>query len=101
MKSRDQLVDRLCEVRGLATKKEGKKLLKDVLDAIVSVLETNIEQDKFELKLSNLGKLSVHHRKGAMRRIPITGESIMTKDRKKVRFNALGKLRKLERQSTK
>jgi nucleoid DNA-binding protein len=95
--TRDLVVTRLSEIRNIPTKKEAKELLNDVLSAITSVLETNITTDKFAIKLGDFGKFTVRHREGKMRKIPFTGETKMTKDRRKVKFTALGNLRKLEK----
>jgi len=43
------------------------------------------------------GKFSVRHKPGILRRIPFTGKTILTKDRRKVTFVSLGRLRQLER----
>ena len=51
----------------------------------------------FTMKLNSFGKFSVRHRPGIIRTIPFTGETILTKDRRKVRFVSLGSLRQCER----
>jgi nucleoid DNA-binding protein len=48
------------------------------------------------LKLGSFGKFSVRHKPGILRKIPFTGETILTKDRRKVRFIGLGRLRQGE-----
>jgi len=48
--------------------------------------------DIIALKLSSFGKFSVRHKLGILRRIPFTGKTILTKDRRKVRFISLGLL---------
>ena len=50
----------------------------------------------FTLKLGSFGKFSVRHKPGILRKIPFTGETILTKDRRKVRFVSLGSLRQCE-----
>jgi nucleoid DNA-binding protein len=48
-------------------------------------------------KLGSFGKFSVRHKAGILRRIPFTGETILTKDRRKVTFVSLGNLRQHEK----
>jgi len=71
------------------------------MDTVVAALEatllSNLETNGFTLKLGSFGKFSVRHKTGILRRIPFTGETILTKDRRKVRFISLGSLRQRER----
>lgn len=41
------------------------------------------------LELGSFGKFSVRHKPGILRRIPSTGETILTENRRKVRFVCL------------
>ncbi|HEX4919792.1 MAG TPA: HU family DNA-binding protein [Candidatus Bathyarchaeia archaeon] len=50
----------------------------------------------FTLKLGSFGKFSVRHKPGILRKIPFTSKTILTKDRRKVRFISLGSLRQCE-----
>ena len=72
-----------------------------VVETVVAALEAtllhNLEMNGFALKLGSFGKFSVRHKAGILRKIPFTGETIITKDRRKVRFVSLGRLRQLER----
>ena len=74
-----------------------------IVDAVVSALEetllNNLASDGFTLKLGSFGKFSVRHQAGILRRIPFTGNTILTLDRRKVRFVSLGSLRQCERVS--
>ena len=71
------------------------------MDAVVAGLEAtllnNLGTDGFTLKLGSFGKFSVRHKPGILRKIPFTGATILTKDRRKVRFVSLGSLRQCER----
>jgi hypothetical protein len=62
-----------------------------------ATLLNNLETNGFALKLGSFGKFSVRHKAGILRRIPFTGKTILTKDRRKVRFISLGMLRRCER----
>ena len=72
-----------------------------VVDVVVSALEAtllnNLGVDGFTLKLGSFGKFSVRHKPGILRRIPFTGETVLTRDRRKVTFVSLGSLRQCER----
>lgn len=66
-------------------------------DSIVAVLTANIEKDNFTLKLPSFVKFEVRHKQGKMRKIPLTGKTQMTADKRKVKFIPLARLRELER----
>jgi nucleoid DNA-binding protein len=72
-----------------------------VVDTVVAALEAtllnSLGTNGFTLKLGGFGKFSVRHKVGIFRRIPFTGETILTKDRRKVRFISLGSLRQHEK----
>ena len=72
-----------------------------VVDTVVAALEAtllnNLETNGFTLKLGSFGKFSVRHKPGIRRKIGFSGETIMTKDRRKVKFVSLGSLRQRER----
>ena len=71
------------------------------MDVVVTALEAtllnNLHTDKFTLKLGSFGKFSVRHKAGILRKIPFTGETIFTKDRRKITFVSLGTLRQHEK----
>ena len=81
----------------LATKKEAEMIVETVVAALEATLLNNLESDGFTLKLGSFGKFSVRHKAGILRKIPLTGETILTKDRRKVAFVSLGSLRRQER----
>ena len=68
-----------------------------VLDSIIATLNANINVDGFTLKLASFGKVLVKHKKGRVRKLPLTGEARMTANKRKVRFYPLSQLRELER----
>ena len=81
----------------LATKKEAEHVVNTVITSLETTLLNNLGTDGFTLKLNGFGKFYVRHKPGILRRIPFTGETILTKDRRKVRFISLGRLRQHER----
>ena len=74
-----------------------------IVDAVVRALEetllNNLPVNGFTLKLGSFGKFSVRHKLGIRRKIGFSGETILTRDRRKVRFVSLGELRQCERAS--
>ena len=68
-----------------------------VIGSLEITLLNNLETNGFTLKLGTFGKFSVRHKPGILRRIPFTGQTILTKDRRKIRFVSLGCLRQLEK----
>ena len=97
VRGRDELAARVQQALALPTKKEAEVVVDGVVTALEATLLNNLETDGFTLKLSSFGKFSVRHRAGILRRIPFSGETILTKDRRKVRFVSLGSLRQRER----
>jgi Bacterial DNA-binding protein len=61
-----------------------------------ATLLDSLGTDGFTLKLGSFGKFSVRHKPGILRKIPVTGETILTKDRRKVTFISLGRQRQGE-----
>jgi len=80
----------------LATKKDAEQILNTVIQSLEATLLNNLETDGFTLKLNGLGKFSVHHRPSIQRRIGFSGQTILTKMRRKIRFVSLGVLRQRE-----
>ena len=78
------------------TKKQAEQIVDVVIDSLESTLLNNLGTDGFTLKLNSFGKFSIRHKPGILRKIPFTGERILTKDRRKVRFVSLGALRQHE-----
>ena len=97
VRGREELVVRVQQALALPTKKEAEHVVDAVIGSLEATLLNNLGTDGFTLKLSSFGKFSVRHKPGILRKIPFTGETILTKDRRKVRFVSLGALRQCER----
>ena len=93
---RDELAARVQQALLLPTKKKAEQIVDVVIDSLEATLLNNLGTDGFTLKLNSFGKFSIRHKPGILRRIPFTGETILTKDRRKVRFVSLGALRQHE-----
>ncbi|HXJ03683.1 MAG TPA: HU family DNA-binding protein [Candidatus Acidoferrum sp.] len=87
---------RVQQALSLPTKKQAEMIADTVITALEATLLNNLGTDGFTLKLGSFGKFSVRHKPGILRKIPFTGETILTKDRRKVRFVSLGRLRQRE-----
>ena len=94
---RDELVVRVQEAMELPTKKQAAQIVDVVIASLEGTLLNNLAVDGFTLKLGSFGKFSVRHKSGIQRRIPFTGETILTKDKRKIRFVSLGELRQCEK----
>jgi nucleoid DNA-binding protein len=94
---REELAARVQQALSLPTKKQAEMIVDTVIAALEATLLNNLGTDGFTLKLGSFGKFSVRHKPGILRKIPFTGETILTKDRRKVRFISLGALRQRER----
>jgi nucleoid DNA-binding protein len=97
LRGRDELVVRLQQALALPTKKEAEYIVDAVTGSLEATLLNNLDANGFTLKLGSFGKFSVRHKPGTLRKIPFTGKTILTKDRRKVRFVSLGSLRQYER----
>ena len=97
---RDELTARVQKELGLTTKKEAEHVISIVIAALEETLLNNLGTDKFTLKLNSFGKFTVKHRPGIMRKIPFTGEIKRTDDKRKIKFVALGDLRRQEKATT-
>ncbi len=97
VEGRNELAARVQQVLALPTKKEAEMVVDTVVAALEATLLNNLATDGFTLKLGSFGKFSIRHKQGILRRIPFTGETILTKDRRKVTFVSLGVLRQRER----
>jgi len=93
---REILTEKVQTALNLSTKKEADFLLNQVIAAVEVTLLENLSTDKFSLKLNSFGKFTVKHRSGILRKIPFTGEIKQTKNKRKVKFITLGKLRLFE-----
>jgi nucleoid DNA-binding protein len=96
VRGRDELAVRVQQALALLTKKEAEQIVNVVIDSLEATLLNNLGTDGFTLKLNSFGKFSVRHKRGILRRIPFTGKTVLTKDRRKVRFVSLGALRQCE-----
>ena len=97
LRVRDELAVRVQQALMLPTKKEAGHIVDAVIGSLEATLLNNLGTDGFTLKLGSFGKFSVRHKPGILRRIPFTGETVLTKDRRTVRFVSLGSLRQHER----
>jgi len=97
VRGRDELAARVQQALALLTKKEAEYIVNVVVGCIEATLLNNLAMDGFTLKLGSFGKFSVRHKSGIRRRIPFTGETILTKDKRKIRFISLGALRQSEK----
>ena len=97
VRGRDELAARVQLALALPTKKEAAMIVNAVVSALEATLLNNLGSDGFYLKLGSFGKFSVRHKAGILRRIPFTGETILTRDRRKVGFVSLGSLRQNEK----
>jgi nucleoid DNA-binding protein len=96
LRGREELAARVQQALALPTKKEAERVVETVVVALEATLLNNLHTDGFTLKLGTFGKFSVRHRSGILRKIPFTGETILTKNRRTVRFVSLGSLRRGE-----
>jgi nucleoid DNA-binding protein len=97
LRGRDELTARVQHALALQTKKEAEHVVEAVIGSLEATLLNNLATNGFTLKLGTFGKFSVRHKAGILRRIPFTGETILTKDRRKVTIVSLGSLRQHER----
>jgi len=97
LRGRDELAARVQQALALPTKKESEHVVDVVIASLEATLLNNLEANGFTLKLNGFGKFSVRHKPGILRKIPFTGKTIVTKDRRKIRFVSLGSLRLLEK----
>jgi nucleoid DNA-binding protein len=82
---RQELAAKVQQALALATKKEAEMVVDAVVAALEATLLNNLGSNGFALKLGSFGKFSVRHKPGILRKIPFTGETILTKDRRTVR----------------
>ncbi len=87
---------RVQQALALPTKKEAEHIVSTVIESLEATLLDNLGTNGFTLKLGGFGKFSVRHKPGILRKIPFTGETILTKDRRQIRFVSLGSLRQHE-----
>jgi len=97
LRGRDELAARVQQALALPTKKEAEHIVNTVIESLEATLLNNLGTNGFTLKLGSFGKFSIRHKPGIRRKIPFTGETVLTKDRRTVRFVSLGSLRQHER----
>jgi nucleoid DNA-binding protein len=96
LKGREELVMRVQQMLALSTKKEAEHVVNAVICGLETTLLNNLGTNGFTMKLGSLGKFSVRHKPGILRKIPFTGKTILTKGKRKIRFISLGTLRQSE-----
>ena len=94
---RDVVAKLVREALGLSSDREANNVVNVVTDAVVTVIRTNIDVNGYTLKLPKFGKFEVRHKIGKMRKIPLTGATQRTADKRKVKFIALSNIREMER----
>jgi len=99
LRGREELAARVQQALALPTKKEAEMVVDTVVAALEATLLNNLGANGFVLKLGSFGKFSVRHKAGILRRVPFTGNTILTKDRRTVRFVSLGSLRRCEHEN--
>ena len=97
LRGREELSARVQQALALPTKKEAEMVVETVVAALEATLLNNLGTDGFTLKLNGFGKFFVRHKPGIRRKIGFSGQTILTKARRKVRFISLGALRQRER----
>lgn len=75
---REELVARVQQALALPTKKEAEMVVETVVAALEATLLNNLGTNEYVLKLGGFGKFSVRHKPGILRKIPFTGETILT-----------------------
>ena len=100
LRGREELAVRVQQALALPTKKEAEQVVDAVIGGLEATLLNNLATDGFTLKLGSFGKFSVRHKAGSLRRIPFTGDTMLTKDRRNIRFVSLGSLRQHEKVPT-
>jgi nucleoid DNA-binding protein len=96
LRTNAEVIARVSAALGL-TKKAAAIVAGTVVGAFEETLIEHIDQNGFTIKLGNFGKFSIRHRLGTYRIIPLTGETKMTSTKRKVKFIAIGRLRRLEK----
>ena len=93
---RETIAARVRAALSLCSDRDANNVVNTVLDASMAEITVNIDTDGFTLKLPSFGKFEVRHKQGKMRKIPLTGKTQMTADKRKVKFFPLARLRELE-----
>ena len=96
LKTDPGLSARVQQLLNLQTKKEAEIAVGAVISALEQTLLNNLGIDGFSLKLGGFGKFKVRHIKPITRRVGFSGETLITKRKRKIRFVSLGMLRASE-----
>jgi len=88
-----ELAARVQQALQLETKKEAEIAVGAVIAALEETLLNNLGTEGFSIKLGGFGKFKVRHLKPVEKRVGFSGETVMTKGRRKVKFVPLGMLR--------
>lgn len=97
LKTNVELCARVQQILRLETKKEAEVAVGAVIDALEQTLLNNLSTEGFSLKLGGFGKFKVRHLKPTTRRVGFSGETVITKAKRKVKFVPLGTLRLSEK----
>jgi nucleoid DNA-binding protein len=97
IEGRGELTERVQRSLALSSKIEAEHVIHAVIRCLEDTLLNHLSTDGFTLKLNGFGKFYVRRKPGIRRKIGFSGETILTKDRRKVRFISLGALRQRER----
>ena len=96
LKTHPDLSARVQQSLNLETKKEAEIAVGAVISALEQTLLNNLGIDGFSLKLGGFGKFKVRHIKPITRRVGFSGETVITKPKRKIMFVPLGMLRASE-----
>ncbi len=80
---RDVVATLVRQALNLSSDREANHVVNVVIDSIVTVIRENIDTNGFLQKLPSFGKFEVRHKKGKLRKIPLTGKVQMTADKRK------------------
>ena len=97
LRTKPEVLDKVRTALSLNSRAEAEVVLGAAIRALEETLAENIASDGYYIKVGSFGKFSIRHRLGTVRKIPLTGETKMTRTKRKVRFVALGRLRQLEK----
>ena len=97
LRTNPELCARVQQALRLETKKEAEIAVGAVIDALEQTLLNNLSIEGFSLKLGGFGKFKVRHLKATTRRVGFSGETVITKAKRKVKFVPLGTLRLSEK----
>lgn len=97
LRGREELAEKVQTALSLPTKREAERVIDAVVASLEITLLNNLGTDGFTLKLGSFGKFSIRHKAGIRLKIGFTGQTILTRSLRKVKFITLGNLRRKER----